>query len=168
MLFFRTQTYIGVVLQWDYLFVFFPAWLNSQVLRWKERPKRRPALTQKTFNLLVFPSIKASSFTANQLRRVAPERFDLILMSTQTIDMIGCFRFVMCCVSGNCYANMNVEQFQRHILQTIDMIGCFRFVMYCVSGNCYGNVNVKQLSLKTCRRNGAKMNLVGVNESKCY
>ena len=159
-------------------------------------------MTQKTFNLLVFPSIKASSFTANQLRRVAPERFDLILMSTQTIDMIGCFRFVMCCVSGNCYANMNVEQFQRHILQTIDMIGCFRFVMCCVSGNCYanmnveqfqrhilqtidmigcfrfvmccvsgncyGNVNVKQLSLKTCRRNRAKMNLVGVNESKCY
>ena len=28
--------------------------------------------------------------------------------------MIGCFRFVMYCASGNCYANMNVEQFQRH------------------------------------------------------
>ena len=29
--------------------------------------------------------------------------------------MIGCFRFVMYCVSGSCYANMNVEQFQPHI-----------------------------------------------------
>ena len=29
--------------------------------------------------------------------------------------MIGCFRLVMFWVSGSCYANMNVEQFQRHI-----------------------------------------------------
>ena len=101
-------------------------------------------MTQKTFNLLVFPSIKASSFTANQLRRVARECFDLILMlslnqtsdSNNRRDWLLSFRLtclVFYSVSGNCYANMdptscaNSFNYYKHLVPATKKKSTFLF-----------------------------------------
>ena len=94
-------------------------------------------MTQKTFNLLVFPSIKASSFTANQLRRVARECFDLILMLSlnQTSDSNNRRDWLL---------SFRLTCLVFYIVMQIVMQIWIQYIMYCISSEIYYHRRLKK------------------------